>query len=66
MTSSHKHRRSPPSAPGESATPGKPKDSGSRQQTYPDQNSQTGSPTLDRKHTDRGGTAPPPKPPGAK
>lgn len=66
MMSSHKRGAAPPGVTGESATPGKPKDSGSRQQTHPDQNSQTGSPSLDRKHTDRSGTTPPPKPPGAK
>jgi hypothetical protein len=49
------------------STPGKPKDSGSRQQTQPDQGSQTGSPELDESITRRGGARPvPTKPPGAK
>jgi hypothetical protein len=34
-------------------TPGRPKDSGSRQQTHPDQNSQSGSPHFDRELTRR-------------
>jgi hypothetical protein len=36
-----------------STTPGRPKDSGSRQQTHPDQNSQSGSPHFDRELTRR-------------
>jgi hypothetical protein len=36
-----------------SRTPGRPKDSGSRQQTHPDQNSQSGSPHFDRELTRR-------------
>jgi hypothetical protein len=66
MTPSEKHGKERASPSGESATPGKPKDSGSRQQTQADQNSQTGSPRLDREHTERGGSATAPKPPGAK
>lgn len=37
-----------------SDTPGRPKDSGSRQQTHPNQGSQSGSPKVDRQLTDRG------------
>ncbi len=37
----------------DATTPGRPKDSGSRQQTQPDQNSQSGSPRLDRELTRR-------------
>lgn len=33
------------------STPGRPKDSGSRQQTQPNQNSQTGSKSADRENT---------------
>ena len=58
MTESNKQ---PPSD-----TPGKPKESGSRQQTHPEQSTQTGSPHTDRKHTRRGGADSGPKPPGAK
>lgn len=36
------------------ATPGRPKESGSRQQTHHDQASHSGSPKLDRALTDRG------------
>lgn len=36
------------------ATPGRPKDSGSRQQTHRDQTSQSGSPKLDRAMRRRG------------
>jgi len=35
-------------------TPGRPKESGSRQQTHPDQTSHSGSPKLDRVLTRRG------------
>jgi hypothetical protein len=35
------------------ATPGRPKDSGSRQQVHPNQESQTGSPEMDKKNSDR-------------
>lgn len=41
------------------STPGRPTDSGSRQQTQPDQNSQTGSPAADRENT-RGSSDPQP------
>jgi hypothetical protein len=37
----------------DTTTPGRPKDSASRQQTHPDQNSQSGSPHLDRESTRR-------------
>lgn len=37
-----------------SDTPGRPKESGSRQQTHPDQGSQTGSPQVDRHLSERG------------
>jgi hypothetical protein len=47
-------RRSKVGATG-SATPGKPKDSGSRQQTGRDQNSQTGSAQTDKEMTGRAG-----------
>jgi hypothetical protein len=66
MTPSEERTNSQPDTSGESATPGKPKDSGSRQQTHKDQSSQTGSPQSDREHSDRGGSATAPKPPGAK
>jgi hypothetical protein len=33
------------------STPGRPKESGSRQQTYPDQKLQSGSPALDKEST---------------
>lgn len=50
-----------------SVTPGRPKDAGNRQQTHPDQGSQTGSPELDEDLTRRGGTTPvPTKPASAK
>ena len=48
------------------SSPGRPKESGSRQQSHPGQSSQTGSPHTDREHTHKGGTAAGPKPPGAK
>jgi hypothetical protein len=38
-----------------SATPGKPKSTGSRQQTQPDQNSQGGSEKFDQRQTRDGG-----------
>jgi hypothetical protein len=48
-------------------TPGRPKDSGSRQQTHQDQASQSGSPALDEKTTRRATTpAVPTKPASAK
>jgi hypothetical protein len=50
----------------EATTPGKPKDSGSRQQTHQEQSTQTGSPEGDRKHTERGGAGGGAKPPGPK
>jgi hypothetical protein len=50
----------PPENPGKlwlehtaTTTPGRPKDSGSRQQTQPDQNTQTGSPKRDKEAADR-------------
>lgn len=43
------------SPPSTSDTPGRPKDSGSRQQTHPDQGADTGSPQLDKDLTHRGG-----------
>jgi hypothetical protein len=51
-----------------SATPGKPTDSASRQQTHPHQNSQSGSPKLDKENSRRGGGGndKSPKPPNAK
>jgi hypothetical protein len=49
-------RKEQPSA----TTPGRPKDSGSRQQTHPDQGSHSGSPSFDKETTRRSGT--PPKP----
>lgn len=36
------------------ATPGRPKDSGSRQQNHPDQTSHSGSPALDKETAERG------------
>lgn len=49
------------------STPGKPKSSGSRQQTHAGQTSQTGSPKLDRDQKDeKQGGKPLPKPPNAK
>jgi hypothetical protein len=47
-------------------TPGKPKDSGSRQQSHPGQSTQTGSTTADQEHTRRGGAGAGAKPPGPK
>ncbi len=55
----------PPQRP-DNSTPGKPKESGSRQQSHEGQNAQTGSPHADRELTRRGGTGDGPKPPGAK
>ncbi len=46
-------------------TPARPNDAGSRQQTHPDQGSQSGSHGVDRELTKRGGQTPQ-KPPGAK
>jgi hypothetical protein len=43
------------------STPGRPKESGSRQQTHPDQNSHSGSPPFDKEASERGG--PPTRPP---
>jgi hypothetical protein len=53
----------PDSKQPDSTTPGRPKDSGSRQQTHPDQNSQSGSPQLDRELTRRNPSAQPRKAP---
>ena len=39
----------------DAATPAKPRTGGSRQQTQPDQQSQTGSPAYDREATERSG-----------
>jgi hypothetical protein len=66
MTSHKPDRKSPSSAP-TADSPGRPKDSGSRQQTHPDQNLQSGSHELD-KSAGKGGVAARngPKPPGAK
>jgi hypothetical protein len=50
----------------DSTSPGKPKESGSRQQSHPGQSSQTGSPHADREHTRKGGAGSGPKLPGAK
>ncbi len=51
----------------ENTTPGRPTESGSRQQTHPGQTSQSGSAKFDREATQRGGHDPVPvKPPGAK
>lgn len=47
-------------------TPGKPKDSGSRQQSHPGQSTQTGSTEADREHTRHGGAGGGAKPPGPK
>jgi hypothetical protein len=44
------------------ATPGRPKESGSRQQTHPNQNSSSGSPSFDKEAT-KGGASPPRSPP---
>ena len=44
----------------------RPKETGSRQQTHPGQNSQTGSPKTDREYSRGGGADAAPKPPGAK
>jgi len=46
-------------------TPARPSDAGSRQQTHPDQGSQSGSHSLDRELTSRGARTTE-KPPGAK
>jgi hypothetical protein len=52
---------------GPSDTPGRPKDSGSRQQSHPDQNLQSGSSELDKESGRKGGAAKdPPKPASAK
>ena len=51
----------------QSATPARPTQSGSRQQTHPNQSSQSGSPATDRDMSHRSGSKPvPAKPPGAK
>jgi hypothetical protein len=47
-------------------TPGKPTDHGSRQQKEDRQSTQTGSPELDRKSSDKGGSVKAPRPPNAK
>lgn len=52
--------------PPDSSSPGKPKESGSRQQSHPGQSSQTGSPRTDQEHTRKGGAGSGPRPPGAK
>jgi hypothetical protein len=49
-----------------SATPGRPKDSGSRQQIHPDQAAQSGSPKFDRANTQRGRPLRQNRPPSAK
>lgn len=61
MTHPNQHGDAP-----DATTPGKPKDSGSRQQTHQGQSTQTGSARADREHTRRGGAGPGAKPPGAK
>ena len=66
MTSSIKHSDSRSGGSGESMTPGRPKDSGSRQQTHAGQISQTGSPSADREHTEHSGKSTATKPLGAK
>lgn len=59
-----KDKQREPSRP---TTPGKPRDSGSRQQTHKDQGTQTGSPELDREASRRSDIPPVPTvPPGAK
>lgn len=51
----------------EATTPGRPKDSGSRQQTQPNQQTQSGSAELDRQSSRKNGAEPPLiKPAGAK
>jgi hypothetical protein len=52
--------------PPQPTTPGKPKDSGSRQQSHQGQSTQTGSSTADHEHTRHGGAGPGARPPGAK
>ncbi|MBV8853486.1 MAG: hypothetical protein JOY91_08790 [Sinobacteraceae bacterium] len=47
----------PSNPPPSSDTPGRPKDSGSRQQTHHDQGADTGSSELDKDLTERGGAA---------
>lgn len=49
-----------------SPTPGRPKDSGSRQQKHPDQGSQSGAGGLDEQASEGRGCPVPAKPPGAK
>jgi hypothetical protein len=49
-----------------SATPGRPKESGSRQQKHPDQGSESGAGGLDKRASDGRGRPVPAKPPGAK
>lgn len=52
MSSDHSRGNSDQTQPDPAtSTPGRPKDSGSRQQTHPDQNSQTGSEAADRENT---------------
>jgi hypothetical protein len=48
------------------ATPGRPNSTASRQQTQPDQTSQSGSPAVDRDFSEKGANPVPAKPPGAK
>jgi hypothetical protein len=55
----------PATTPG-SQTPGRPTDSGSRQQTHPNQGSQSGAPDLDREATQPRPDAIPAKPASAK
>jgi hypothetical protein len=51
----------------ESATPGRPKDSGSRQQTHPGQVLNSGSPSFDKEASQRTDSKPVPlKPPATK
>ena len=59
-------KQQPGSGAADSATPGKPKDSGSRQQSHHKQSTHTGAPGADREQTQRGGAGSGPKPPGAK
>jgi hypothetical protein len=62
----NKHIQSDEVSSQENKTPGRPKPSGSRQQTRPGQNAQTGSHKTDDELTRRTGSAAPLKPPGAK
>ncbi len=51
--------QSPPPGSPRSIPPGKPKDAGSRQQTHPEQATQTGSPGLDKDLTEDSGAGTP-------